>query len=262
MIWRYLFTLPVLLAAFTLSAQQHFYGIVKKTDSAATAIYQAEIDVKEGDKNIPLIKSYFDGSYKFPLNKNQSYRIKISKQGYSDTTFTITTDKDAKPSAQYVTVRLHKDGMRLLGSVRSMDEKYPIRGATVVLRNVMTREEQRSTTGIDGSYNLRLDYETNYRLSLDKWSPGIFNKYHDTTFYLSTVGFSQPVDYRLDIYLQPDEEGNTEPREGYDPTRPADNKRVKPALDLSRMKHRILEEKPEVPEKDKKTTPPAIKPKQ
>ncbi|MBL0308926.1 MAG: carboxypeptidase regulatory-like domain-containing protein [Bacteroidetes bacterium] len=246
---------------FGLSAQSHFYGIVKKWDGSATPIYQALVKVKEGEKVLPSIKSYFDGSYKFELSENKTYKVYISKQGCSDTTFTITTDKDAKPSMQYVTVRLIKDGMRLTGSVRSRDEKFPIRDATVILRNVMTREEQRSTTGIDGSYNLRLDYETNYRLSLDKWSPGIMNKYRDTTFYLSTVGFSQPVDYRLDVYLIPDEEGTTEPREDYDPTRTPENKKLKPALDLSKIKYRSLDkEDPGQPAK-KPTTTPVAKPK-
>lgn len=248
-------------ACFGLSAQQHFYGIVKKSDSAATAIYQAVIDVKEGEKSLPSVKSYFDGSYKFEIEKSKTYKVHISKQGYSDTTFTITTDKEGKPSAQYVTVRLVKDGMRLMGSVRSLDEKFPIRGATVVLRNVMTREEQRSTTGIDGAYNLRLDYETNYRVSLDKWSTGMMNKYLDTTFYISTVGFSQPVDYRLDIYVNPDEEGTTEPREGYDPSRAPENKRLKPSLDLSKIKYRALEPDTVKQPVKKSSPPPAVKPK-
>ena len=208
---------------------QDFYGHVKKADSTGTPIYQASVEISEGGKVAKTIKSYFDGGYKFTPAKEQTYSLRISYEGYKDTTLTFTTDKKGVPSAQNITVRLQKDGMRLLGVIKSRDENFPIKEATIILKNVMTRKEERITTDIDGRYNFKLEYETNYRVTIDKRSTGIFNKYKDTTFYISTVGFNLPLDYKLDIVLDRMLYAATTAREGYDATK-AVNGNVKPVL--------------------------------
>ena len=182
---------------------QSFYGVVKKNDSLSSPIFQAKVEVAEGDKSFASLKTYFDGGYKFTVNKNQSYIVKISYAGYTDTTFTIKTDKNAKPFPEYMAVRLKKDGMRLLGVLRSREESFPIKEAAITLKNVMTKKEEHITTGIDGAYNFKLEYETNYKVSVDKRSAGILNLFKDTSFYVSTIGFNQPLDYKLDIFLDP-----------------------------------------------------------
>lgn len=182
---------------------QEFHGAVKKNDSLSSSIFQARIDIIEGEQLFSSLKTYFDGGYKFKSNKNQTYTIQVSYPGYLDTAFTIKTDKNAKPFPEYVVVKLKKDGMRLIGVIKSAEENFPIKDAAIILKNVMTREEKRIYTGIDGAYNFKLDYETNYKISIDKRSLGIFNKYKDTSFYLSTIGFNQPLDYKLDIVLDP-----------------------------------------------------------
>lgn len=220
-----------------LSAQlfaQDFIGYVKRTDSLSTPIYQAKIDVTEGDKPFTSLRSYFNGMYKFTPAKGKTYTVKITYSGYTDTAFTVTTDKNGKPQPETVTVRLKKDGMRLMGVIRSREEDFPIKSATIVLKNVMTREEKRFTTDIDGAYNFKLEYETNYRVSIDKRSAGIINTYKDTTFYVSTIGFNQPLDYKLDIYLDPVLYATTTVREGYDPTSPKGNLDVKPVVEVGK----------------------------
>ena len=71
----------------------------------------------------------------------------------------------------------------------------------------------------------------NYRVTLDKRSDGLFNKYRDTVFYISTIGISRPLNYSMNIMLEEDKEKTTEPIEGYDATKPANNN-LKPEVDV------------------------------
>ena len=212
---------------------QDFTGFVKKDDTTLAPIYQANVEILQGGHTISTLKTYFDGSFKFTPVKSQAYTVKISYPGYADTSYSVTTDKKANPTPATVTVKLRKDGMRLMGDVRSADENFPIKDVTVVLKNVMTRQEDRQTTGIDGHYNFKLDYETNYRLSIDKRSTGVFNKYRDTTFYVSTIGFNLPLDYKLDILLTKDLTQHTEMPSGYNASRVTASKDLKPVVPVS-----------------------------
>lgn len=212
---------------------QEFHGAVKKNDSLSTSIYQAKVEITEGSEPFASLKTYFDGGYKFTSNKNQTYTIKISYPGYTDTTFSVKSDKNGKPSPEYVVVRLKKDGMRLMGAIKSAEENFPIKDAAIILKNVMTREEKRIYTGIDGAYNFKLDYETNYKVSIDKRSLGIFNKYKDTSFYISTIGFNQPLDYKLDIALDPMLYPSTSVREGYNAVKQPTNSNTKPVIEVT-----------------------------
>lgn len=212
---------------------QEFHGAVKKSDSLSTSIYQAKVEITQGTEPFASLKTYFDGGYKFAPNKNQTYTIKISYPGYIDTTFSIKSDKTGKPSPEYLVVRLKKDGMRLMGAIKSAEENFPIKDACIILKNVMTRDEKRIYTGIDGAYNFKLEYETNYKVSIDKRSLGIFNKYKDTSFYISTIGFNQPLDYKLDIALDPMLYPSTTVREGYSPVKQPANANTKPMVEVS-----------------------------
>ena len=97
----------------------------------------------------------------------------------------------------------------------------------------MTRQEDRQTTGVNGQYNFKLDYETNYRVSIDKRSAGVFNKYRDTTFYVSTIGFNQPLDYKLDINLTKDLTQHNEMPAGYNASKVTASKDLKPVVPIS-----------------------------
>jgi len=209
---------------------QSFKGYVRENDSLATPIYHASVEVREsGGHIVSSSKTYFDGSFKFDVVKDQNYSIHISVPGYVDTTYRVVTDKKGKPIRDSVTVRLKKDGMRLVGHVQGSDN-LPIKNATLILKNVMTRKEDRQTTGNDGYFNFKLEYETNYRINIDKRSLGIINKYQDTTFYVSTVGFNKPLDYALDIILLPDEKQNTEIPEGYNAAEVKPTEAIKPVI--------------------------------
>jgi len=226
------FALLFILFSCTQTFAQDFYGFVKKADSTSSPVYQANVEITENYKPFKTLKTYFDGAFKFTPAKEQIYTIKISYNGYKDTSYTITTEKNGKLSAQNVTVKLKKDGMRLMGVVKNADENFPIKDATIVLKNVMTRKEDRLTTDIDGKYNLKLEYETNYKVSIDKRSVGIFNKYKDTTFYISTIGFNQPLDYKLDIILDAMLYPSTTVREGYDASKQVLTN-VKPVIEVA-----------------------------
>ena len=243
-----IFTLLFIAFACSQAFAQDFYGFVRKADSTSSTIYQATVEVTENYKPFKTIKTYFDGAFKFTPAKDQLYTLKISYSGYKDTVYTITTDKKGIPSAQNVTVKLKKDGMRLMGIIKSADQDFPIKDATIILKNVVTRQENRLTTDIDGRYNFKMEYETNYRVSIDKRSEGVFNKYKDTTFYISTIGFNQPLDYKLDIVLDAMLYPTTTAREGYDANKPIASN-VKPVIDVT--KSSIAEKQPFVAE-DKK----------
>jgi outer membrane protein OmpA-like peptidoglycan-associated protein len=218
---------------------QDFTGTVKKNDSLSAPIYQANVDILEGGKPFKMLKTYFNGTYKFTPAKSQTYKIHITYTGYTDTTFEVSTDKNGALNANNVLVKLKKDGMRLMGVVKSAEEDFPIQGAVVVLKNIITRLESRQTTGIDGAYNFKLDYETNYKFSIDKRSTGIINKYKDTTFYFSTVGFNIPLDYKLNVALDPVLCAQTDVREGYDPTT-AKNPKTNPVVTTALTKEKEL----------------------
>ena len=209
---------------------QSFKGFVRDNDSVSAPIYHASVEVREsGGHIVSSSKTYFDGSFKFDVAKDQNYTIHISVPGYVDTTYKVVKNGKGKPIRDSITVKLRKDGMRLVGHVQGSDN-LPIKNATLILKNVMTRKEDRQTTGNDGYFNFKLDYETNYRISIDKRSLGVINKYRDTTFYVSTVGFNKPLDYSLDIVLFPDELQNTEMPEGYDAADVKSREPVKPVI--------------------------------
>jgi hypothetical protein len=210
-------------------AQQQFIGYVYIDDSIARPKFQAEVEVKENEEPPTLLKTYFDGSFKFTPNKNKTYSIKIHVPGFRDTAYTIASNKNAIPEPATWKVVLKKDGIRLTGMVKSVEENFPINEATVVLRNIMTRQEDRFTTGLNGVYNFKLEYETNYRLTVDKRSPGIINMYQDTAFFISTINFNQPATFKFDILLNESRKKVVLP-EGYDAERNPVNKNLKPVV--------------------------------
>jgi len=232
---KWLFLLPVLAVAIHPAYSQEFRGVVKKVDSLVIPVYQARVEVKmEISKRIDTLQTNMDGEYFFALQKGQKYSVRISYPGYgyADTSFTFSTDKKGSTTAKDIIVQLKRDGITIAGGVRGVGDNFPVRDAMVILKNVMTREEHRVTTGVGGYFSFRLDYENNYRLSVDKYSPGILNKYRDTSFYISTIGFNRPADFMLNIYLEEDHARNTEPMEGYDPTKPTANQSLKPSVDV------------------------------
>lgn len=210
---------------------QEFFGYVKRADTSQTPLFQAKIGITNQGKKIKELQSYFDGSFHFQPSKSETYVVKISYPGYRDTMYFLTSDKNGIIKPDTVTVRLVKDGLRLVGTIRADDDNFPLRKTTIVLKNVMTRKEDRITTGIDGYFNFKMEYETNYKVSIDRYSEGIFNKYKDTTFYVSTVGFNQPLDYRIDIFLKPATQ-TIEPLEDYDATKGPQTQNVKPVIDV------------------------------
>jgi len=256
-------TTAVILFCFiqTLFSQGTFTGYVYVLDSIPRAKYMAEITVNDGTSDPLSIKSYFDGSYKVSTVKNKTYNLHIEVAGYKDTTFIITTDKSGQPQPTSLKVVLKKDGIRLTGVLKSIEENFPIANATLALRNIMTRQENRYTTDIDGVYNFKLDYETNYRLSVDKRSEGIANKYQDTAFFISTVGFTQPATFKFDISLNEARKKVIVP-EGYDAERNPVNRNLKPIVTVgdSTIKNLLPEVKDTASAKNSLAEKPEPKP--
>ncbi|HRN93410.1 MAG TPA: OmpA family protein [Chitinophagales bacterium] len=184
-------------------AQNIFKGIVCEDSISKTAIFQAEIFVLANGTQVLKLSSDFDGSFAIKTVKNTFYSIKVSYPGTKDVSYEFQTDKKGKPSVSSALFVMKRDGLRLVGKVLSEKTNLPIGDAVLVLKDIQTREETRFTTKSDGAYNLKLHYETNYRVSIDKRSPGIVNRYEDTVFFVSTIGFNQPLDYALNIALRP-----------------------------------------------------------
>jgi outer membrane protein OmpA-like peptidoglycan-associated protein len=181
---------------------QSFRGVVIEDSLSKTPIYQATIKVRENGTEVAKLSTYFDGAFTYPTQKGKVYEFTATVPGTKDITINVITDKRGNPSPASAYFFMRKDGLRLVGRVKDVVSNMPIDNATVVLKDVQTREETRFTTNIDGLYNLKLKYETNYRVSIDKRSPGIINRFEDTVFFVSTIGFNLPLDYELDIVLQ------------------------------------------------------------
>lgn len=229
--WWYSSFLLLLLTALPAAAQTELVGKVTDSDSSRTPFFQAVITVSQNDKVKETLKTYFDGTFRIKVRPSQTYQLKVSYPGYVDSVLTLITDKKTNVKQGSLVFALHKDGLRLMGYVLSREGDDPIEGAGLLLKNVMTRKETRFLTDKAGYYNMQLEYETNYSLKIDKRSPGIINKYQDTSFYLSTIGFNQPLDFRYDIKLGKATTQITA-RDGYDPTAQPQNKNLKPVLEV------------------------------
>jgi len=218
---------------------QTLIGKITDADSAHTPLFLAEVQQIQEGKTIATYKTYFDGTYRIKVRPSQNYQLKVSFPGRSDTIVSIAVDKYGTLYTGTLFISLHKDGLRLTGYILDQAQDIPIRDACIILRNVMTRKEEKYTTTADGSYNLKMDYETNYTLKIDKMSPGILNKYSDTSFNISTIGFNKPLDFRLDIRLGPTS-GYTAPRPEYDPHAKPSNKNLMPVLMVLGTKDSLL----------------------
>ena len=182
------------------SFAQMFSGKVIRCDQEKAPIYKAICSAINGSDTL-TVQTYFDGGFKLSLKPSSSYIISVGYIGYKDTVITVNTDRKGSPSVNNIVFCLKKDGMRLMGNLYSNDDDIPINNAGLILKNILTRQETRCTTGIDGYYNFKLDYESNYQLKIDKYSEGIMNIYQDTSFYISTIGFNLPLDFKLNVRL-------------------------------------------------------------
>jgi outer membrane protein OmpA-like peptidoglycan-associated protein len=224
----YHFFFFLLLCSYGAKAQD-LIGKITDQDSAHSPLFMAEVTQMQDGKTIATYKTYFDGTFRIKVKPSQSYDLKVSFPGRSDTIVSISVDKHGTLYTGTLFISLRKDGLRLTGFILDQVQDIPIKDACIILRNVMTRKEDRFTTDVNGSYNLKMDYETNYTLRIDKMSPGILNKYEDTSFNISTIGFNKPLDFRLDIKLGPTN-GYIAPRPEYDPHAKPVNRNLKPSL--------------------------------
>jgi hypothetical protein len=221
---------------------QDLIGKITDQDSAKSPLFMAEVQQMQNGSTIAMYKTYFDGTYRIKVKPNQTYELKVSFPGRSDSTVSISVDKHGTLYTGTLFISLHKDGLRLTGFILDQVQDIPIKDATIILRNVMTRKEDHYITDINGSYNLKMDYETNYTLRIDKMSPGIINKYEDTSFNISTIGFNRPLDFRLDIKLGPTN-GFIAVRPEYDPRAKPVNRNLKPALMVLGIKDSVQKHK-------------------
>jgi outer membrane protein OmpA-like peptidoglycan-associated protein len=198
----FLIVISILFCITHSNAQYTFTGRVLEDSTDKTPVYQATVAVTENNQPIGSVSTYFDGAFAIGVKAGKSYTLKISSPGLKDRQISFLTDKKGHADIAPPTLILIKDGLRLVGRVIDDKTNLPISRATVILKDVQTRTETYSTSGSDGMYNLKLNFETNYRVFVDKRSPGIFNQYEDTSFFISTVGFTLPLDYRLDIRLE------------------------------------------------------------
>lgn len=221
----------ILLICSLRAVSQELAGKISDSDSAGTALYQAVVTQSQAGKTIATYKTYFDGTYHVKVKPNQIYQLTASYPGRKDSTVSIAVDRNGTLIGGTVLIALKKNGLRLMGYVLDRDEDLPIKDAGIVVRNVMTRREEKYFTDVNGYYNLKMDFETNYTFKIDKRSPGIINKFQDTSFNISTIGFNQPLDFRFDIKLGP-AEGFIKARPQYDPYAKPENKNLKPVVEV------------------------------
>lgn len=199
---------------------------VYKSEGERQPLFHADYKVVNSELVVAKGKTYFDGGLKFNLTSSGTYYLTVSYPGFKDTVISISSKKIKKGEFYNDTIFLQKNGMRLMGKLIDKEQDLPIKDAVIVLKNVMTREEFFQTTGLDGYYNFKLDFETNYQVRVDKFSEGIINRFQDTSFYVSTIGFTLPLDFKLDIKL-PKARGYTNPR---NVSYTFDSSKIKPVL--------------------------------
>ncbi|MBS1686901.1 MAG: hypothetical protein JSS76_19340 [Bacteroidetes bacterium] len=250
---KYYALLLILLCSVAGAEAQGLLGKVTDNDSAATVLFQAQITQYQDGKVVGSYKTYYDGSYRIKVKPNQTYDIKATYPGRSDTTITITTDKFGTLATGSLRIALRKNGLRLMGYILDQEDDIPIKDAGIIIRNVMTRKEDKYFTDVNGYYNLKMDFETNYTFKIDKRSPGIMNKFQDTSFNISTIGFNQPLDFRLDIRLGPARDFVKE-RPEYDPYARPENKNLKPVVQVMGRKDsaRLRQQSAAIAELDRK----------
>lgn len=240
--YKYLF-LFLLIVAFSSHAISQTYNVrVFKCEVERVAVFQANYTVLKDGVIQEEGKTYFDGGLSVQYSPKSKYKITISYPGYKDTTLVFNPSDQHKSIARIDSVCLQKNGMRLFGNLMDASQDLPIKDAVLVLRNIMTRSEVFLTTSLDGYFNFKLDYETNYQLKVDKYSSGILNTYQDTSFYISTIGFTLPLDFKLDVYLSK-ARGYTTPR---DVSYKVDSSKIKPVLALEKPTESVIA-KPEEP---------------
>jgi outer membrane protein OmpA-like peptidoglycan-associated protein len=245
-------------------AQGVFKGMVCEDSTTKTPLFQAEIFILANGAEVLKLTSGFDGVFAIKTAKNIFYSVKVAYPGCKDVSVEFQTDKKGNPTPASAIFVMKKDGLRLVGKVRDAKTQMPIAQADVILKDIQTREETRFTTGKDGAYNLKLRYETNYRVSIDKRSPGIVNRYEDTVFFVSTLGFNQPLDYALDIVLRPAQQLTNRTEYSPPPNKPASKPvvEVQPTLkpDASVNKMKEINNPPKASEA--KPTPNLLEPKE
>ena len=246
-----------LLLHFSGVAQSSFRGVVIEDSVSKSPIYQAAVKVLENGTEVAKLTTYFDGAFTYPTKKGKVYEFIVSVAGTKDVSVNVITDKRGVPTPASAYFTMRKDGLRLVGRVKDVISNMPIDKADVILKDVQTREETRFTTNIDGLYNLKLKYETNYRVSIDKRSPGIINRYEDTVFFVSTIGFNIPLDYELDIALQRAKQLTNRTEYAPAPSKPASKPiiEVKAAEAPPKAEEKVVA-KPEVKEGTKKEVAP------
>ncbi len=232
---------------------QGLLGKITDNDSSATVLFQAEVTQYQDGKLVGTYKTFYDGTYRIKVKPSQTYEIKATYPGRSDTTVTITTDKFGTLATGTLHISLRKNGLRLMGYIMDREDDIPIKDVGIIIRNVMTRKEDRYFTDVNGYYNVKMDFETNYTFKIDKRSPGIMNKFQDTSFNISTIGFNQPLDFRLDIRLGPSTEF-VKARPEYDPYARPENKNLKPVVQVMGKKDsaRLREQTAALEELDRK----------
>jgi outer membrane protein OmpA-like peptidoglycan-associated protein len=227
---KYLLFVQLYLAFSFHAISQTYNARVFKCDAERVAVFQANYTVLKDGVLLEEGKTYFDGGLSVPYSPKSKYKITISYPGYKDTTLVFNPDEHRRSASKIDTVCLQKNGMRLFGTLMDASQDLPIKDAVLILRNIMTRSEVFLTTSLDGYFNFKLDYETNYQLKVDKYSPGILNTYQDTSFYISTIGFTLPLDFKLNVYLSK-ARGYTTPR---DVSYKVDSSKIKPVLALEK----------------------------
>ncbi len=232
---------------------QGLLGRITESDSATTVLFQAEVTQLQDGKVVGTYKTLYDGTYRIRVKPSQTYEIRATYPGRMDTSVTITTDKFGTLASGTLNMALRKNGLRLMGYIFDKEDDIPIKDAGIIIRNVMTRKEDKYFTDVNGYYNLKMDFETNYTFKIDKRSPGIINKFQDTSFNISTIGFNQPLDFRLDIRLGPATEF-VKDRPEYNPYARPENKNLKPVVQVMGKKDsaRVREQNAALAELDRK----------
>ncbi|MGB0839972.1 MAG: carboxypeptidase regulatory-like domain-containing protein, partial [Chitinophagales bacterium] len=158
----------------------------------------SEVQLMENGRLMQRRKSNANGQFTFPISPGKEYEVKAEKATYEPNQIDVSTI-GMNGTQIDVKIPLCQDGpkelCKLSGTITVEQNQIPLPNANVILTNVVTKEEQKFTTGEDGQYIFEVEPNTDYTLYATK------QYYFSVTEAVSTVGqdCSKNVPLSVDI---------------------------------------------------------------
>ncbi len=107
------------------------------------------------------------GAYAVELPGSATYQLVARCEGYEEFEQTIVLG-ETKPGLNVIPLTPLAPELKVFGTLNDTDNKSPIAGIKLTLKDLETQEEQEQTTGADGKYQFELQSYKEYELAIRK----------------------------------------------------------------------------------------------